>query len=244
MKIIKQMYQKSQISFIMSIISFLIGCFFIHSTIGYPLKVSFTISLIGILPFLIFFLVVIGKYFLSNKKIINIILTIISGFLTFFLVIYYFIAIFICAIIQCDNPITNYKNYEHFIKSDYLLKAFPVEIPDTATNISFYHRVGILQGGTNYSLYYIDKTISFEEFDKKYNEIAIWSGRINEYNENFGLLSGAFSNTPVEYKNEEEFIIYLIDGECDDSGFCNHGDFLLAAYNIKTHEIVYSSDNW
>ena len=62
------------------------------------------------------------------------------------------------------------------------------------------------------------------------------------YNEKFHR-----TNTIVatqQYSNENDYIIYLVAGECDDSGYCNHGEFLFSAFNEKTNEIIYKSEVW
>ena len=83
-----------------------------------------------------------------------------------------------------------------------------------------------------------------ENFDKEYKNKAIWIGHKEEYTEKEGLLSRVFTYTPSYYKNENDYIIYLIEGRCDDSGYCNHGDFLIAAFNEKTNEVIFSSGEW
>ena len=83
-----------------------------------------------------------------------------------------------------------------------------------------------------------------EKFDKEYKNKAIWIGHKEEYTEKEGLLSRVFTYTPSYYKNENDYIIYLIEGRCDDSGYCNHGDFLISAFNEKTNEVIFSSGEW
>ena len=123
-------------------------------------------------------------------------------------------------------------------------KVFPQKIPKNVEDVKFYYAPGVLQGGTRYTLYYVDKKMTLDEFDKKYKKQAEWIGHIDDYKEKPGLLGGAFYSTPSEYKNENEYVIYLIKGRCDDSGYCNHGDFLMAAFNEKTHQVVYSTESW
>lgn len=65
-----------------------------------------------------------------------------------------------------------------------------------------------------------------------------------EYTEKNGLLAGAFVYTPVYYENEDDYILYLVEGRCNDSGYCNHGDFLIAAFNEKTNEVIFRSEEW
>lgn len=102
----------------------------------------------------------------------------------------------------------------------------------------------MLQGGTRYTLYYVDKNMTLDKFDKKYKEQAKWIGYKNDYTENDDLLSSIFYYTPSEYKNEYDYIVYLIRGNCYKPDSCNHGEFLIAAFNEKTQEVVFSSEDW
>ena len=81
-------------------------------------------------------------------------------------------------------------------------------------------------------------------FNEKYKDNAIWIGNIDEYDEKEGLLTGAFSNTPAYDKNSSDYVIYLYEDYCDDSGYCNHGEFLFAAFNEKTSEVIYKHEYW
>ena len=222
---IKSVLKNLNFSFILGIIIFVIGCLFVLISKGNILKTRLLISLIGFIPFIIF-------------------LSIIIFFLLPLFFLYYFVSIYICVIIEAINPITDIKFYKNKIKGTELLKVFPKEIPTDVENIKFYYAPGILQGGTEYILSYTDKNLSFEEFDLKYKKMAIWIGYKEEYTENNGLITGIFSNTIVEYKNENDYIIYLIEGKCDNSGYCNHGDYLFAAFNEKTNEVIYKSEQW
>ncbi len=240
---IKSVLKNLNFSFILGIIIFVIGCLFVLISKGNILKTRLLISLIGFIPFIIFLsIIMIKKKFVieKNKNSFN---TIIFFLLPLFF-LYYFVSIYICVIIEAINPITDIKFYKNKIKGTELLKVFPKEIPTDVENIKFYYAPGILQGGTEYILSYTDKNLSFEEFDLKYKKMAIWIGYKEEYTENNGLITGIFSNTIVEYKNENDYIIYLIEGKCDNSGYCNHGDYLFAAFNEKTNEVIYKSEQW
>ncbi len=171
-----------------------------------------------------------------KKCIFSFIMTILAFFLVTTLIT-------MCALDAVENPITDVKYYKREIKGD-LLKVFPPDIPDNVENVEFYYAPGFLQGGTNYSLYYIDKNMTMDKFDKKYKDKAIWIGHKDEYTEKRGLLTGAFSYTPAEYENEDDYIIYLVEGKCDNSGYCNHGNYLMTAYNEKTNEVIFRLEDW
>lgn len=234
-------FKKCIFPFIMTILTFIIGCSFVCLCKYSPLNLKIKISLIGYLPTLIYLILLLICYFKCNTKKSQIVITILSIILTFFLLFYYFMAIFFYVI--SDNPVTDVKYYQNAVNGK-LLKVFPAEIPDDVKKVKFYYEPGFLQGGTIYSLYYIDKNMTEDKFDKKYRNKAIWIGHKKEYTEEKGLLTDAFSYTPSYFKNENEYLIYLIESKCDNSGYCNHGKFLLAAYNEKTNEVVFQSEQW
>ena len=125
-----------------------------------------------------------------------------------------------------------------------MIENFPKEIPNDVQNIEFYYAPAFLQAGTNYSLYYMDKNMTLDKFDERYKELAIWIGHKEEYTEKEDLLASAFSFTPAEYINEEDYVIYLIKGKCDNSGYCNHGEFSFVAYNDETNEVIFRAAKW
>lgn len=240
---IKEIFKYNKLSIIMCIITLSIGVLFYSSTaIGIPIKEKLIIFLASFIPFFIFLIITIFSYHFKER--FKKILKAISIILSLSLIFYYFIALFVCMALAAMNPVTDTKYYNYYVTGESLEKVFPAKIPSNAKNIEFYYAPGILQGGTNYSLYYIDDSMTKEKFDKNYKNKAIWIGYKDEYTEKRGLLSGAFAFTPAYYKNEDDYIIYLIEGRCDDSGYCNHGNFLIAAFNEKTNEIVFRSEQW
>ena len=150
----------------------------------------------------------------------------------------------LCIILQSLNPVINPNYYNYYIQTSNLKEKFPNKIPNNAENIKFIHSIGIFQGGTIYSLYYIDNKMTDEIFMKKYKNKAIWIGHIDEYTDKKGLLSGVFNDTPAHDKNTNDYTIYLMDGDCDNSGYCNHGNYIIAAFNKKTYEVIFSSEQW
>ena len=146
--------------------------------------------------------------------------------------------------IQAVNGVSNPIFYKHYVSGTHLTKVFPENIPKNVTDVQFHYNPPLLQGGMIHYLYYVDENMTSDKFDKKYRFKAEWIGHINEYNEKPGLLGGAFSNTPSQYNNENDYIIYLVKSRCDKSGYCNHGNFLLAAFNEKTNEVIFKSEDW
>ncbi len=238
-------FKKIRFPLIMSIITFLVGCILAYTSIGLPLnKDLFIILAVSYFPFLLFLIITLLCYYFGDKKQKRFVFKAIAGVLSWLLIYYYFIAIFTICLLESVNPVTNIKYYKHYVGGSELTKVFPKKIPDDVENIEFYYAPGILQGGTNYVLYYIDRNMTPEKFNENYKKQAIWIGHKKEYTEKNGLLSGAFAYTPAYLKNEEDYTIYLVEGECDNSGYCNHGKFLLAAYNEQTNEVIFSAESW
>lgn len=245
MKKVKEIFKTSKFPFIMSIVCILLGYIPFTIGIGTEIKAKLLIILVSFLPATWFIAIAILSYRFREKEKSKSVSNTITGLLSLFLPIYYFIALIACMLITIFNPNMNPKYYTHYINenSTYLKKVFPKKIPDKVENVKFTYYPGLLQGGTMYSLYYVDKNLSKEKFDKKYKEKAIWIGHKDDYNDESGLLTGVFSSLD-NIENKEDFLIYLIDGDCDDSGYCNHGEYLIVAYNEKTNEVLFESENW
>ncbi len=241
---LKEIRNNNKLAFNFAIINFIIGTILFYETLFRPINIILITLLISYLPFIIFFIIsLLSCHLKDNLKAIKVI-KIITKILIYLQVFYYFMAIFIISILISLNPVTNPKYYKFFVNSDELTKVFPKQIPDNVKNVQFYYAPGVLQGSTDYVLYYIDENINLDKFNNYFKDKAIWIGHKKEYTEKKGLLTGTFSFTPIEYKNEDDFIIYLIKGECDDSGYCNHGKYLFAAINENTNEIIYKLSFW
>lgn len=240
-------FKKIRLPFIMSIITLCIGLFLSYDLVGFPIKQKPIILLMNFIPFIIFLIIILIIYknkqktrMISTLRVASIIIACLSLF-------YYFYVVFFTALEEVMNPVTNPKYYTMYVSGSRLYKIFPKKIPDNVENVAFFYAPGVLQGGTNYSLYYVDKSMTMEKFDNEYKEKAIWIGRKSEYTEKRGLLTGVFSFTPIsdiDRKAEDDYIIYLIEGRCDDSGYCNHGDFLVTAFNEETNEVIFRSEQW
>ena len=238
---LKKLFLKSKYSFILSILCFIISIPFLFTGIGITWYIRLLIIFIGIIPCLLFLLITILRYKLDHKQYIKDITFILNGLLTLALPFYLFFAIFIIAGLTATNPVTNPKYYSHYVSDDYLLEVFPKEIPEDATNIKFEYTPSFLQGASVIELYY--QSSHLKDLESTLKEKTIWTGTLNEYTENPELLDNNIFNF-LTSSNINDFLIYLIDGECDDSGYCNHGIFLLVAINSNTNEIIYSYHNW
>ncbi len=234
---LKNILKYCKLPFIMSVISLLIGLsLFFEVAIGIPLKEQLLVFVIVFIPFFTFAFMTFLIYKYKEKKFLKVI-TVLLVLTSFF---YFLIETTLCALIAMDNPITNPIYYRYYVNDKYLKQAFPKKIPKNAKEVDFYYSLGFLQAGTVYSLYYIDEDMTLDKFDSMYRDKAKWIGYKEEYTEN-GCLSSAFSRA---HGTENDYLIYMIEGKCDDSGYCNHGSYLIAAFNQDTKEVVFSSEQW
>lgn len=241
MKKIKLWIKNAKLSFILTVLNLIIVIFVGINSI----KLGKWLELILFsIPFVFCLIITILTNIFINIKIIKIMSNFLSVLLVFVIPIYYLIISFDSAFYQLENPIINIKYYEKYYNNvDELKKAFPEEIPLEAENIEFKYLPGLLQGSTKYSLYYIDQNMTEDKFDKLYKNKSEWSGSINDYNKQEGLLSEMFNFVFIK-SNKEDFIIYLIEGNCDESGYCNHGNYIVTAINKNTKEIIYEYSSW
>ena len=236
--------------FIMTIITLLVGILLFIMTKGDPIIMRSIMGFFSFLPTIVFFVILIVAYFKCTTRTSKDIVLGLCSILTFLLLGYYICWIFIGAFVEADHPITDIHSYKDKVNGNRLLKAFPKEIPKDVENIKFEYSPGVLQAGTDISLYYVDKNMTLEKFDKMYKNKAIWIGHINDYNNRTdkqtspGIQSGLLLNDVATYENANDYVIYLIESYCDNSGYCNHASFLFAAYNEKTNEIIYASEEW
>lgn len=251
----KILLKKYLFPLIMTILTFLIGCYMTYCTIGNDIIGIIIVLLINFIPSILFFIntMIIIKNNMNSLivKLINI-LTIIT---TLGLLFYYLVALIIVSFTMVIHPVSSPMCYKRFLRvyaSDEAKKIFPNQIDKNMKNVKFHYNPEVLQGGEVLYLYYIDTNMSIEKIDKKYKDKAIWVGNKANFNETNndkkGLLSGSIDQLPLKNNydaaDENDFVIYLIRGKCDDSGYCNHGTFLLVAFNEKTKEIIYREENW
>ena len=230
---------------IMSIITFLIGSFVAIVFLGIQLKGYLLLLLIAYLPFIIYLTNTMIIYLIKEgRRLVNFAL-ISSIVITSTLWIYYIIAIFPIALISAMYPVTNTVFYKKIINdlNTPITDVFPKKIPKEVENVKFHYNTSFLMGSELLYLYYIDKDMTDEKFDKEYKDKSIWIGNYKEKKEISGGYLLEFSKDE-SYKRENDFTIYLFDQDCDDSGYCNHGIYILAGFNEKTKEIIYKYEHW
>lgn len=226
------------ISFVFMLLSIYLGIELIE--ISYKIKVI----IIGILPFSIFLLITRLTYIYHEKKntktISNTITLILTLLFTFYCPINTFTTILINDMMYPTKDINNYQKY---IKSKKLSEAFPSEIPKEVKDPILIYSPGFLQAGNRYVLYYVDPDLNIIDFDNQYLLKAKWIGNNND-NDLPMAVDINFTNLPVEEKDIDNFKIYVIDSYCDDSGWCNHGRYLIVAVNEYTKQVIYESETW
>lgn len=253
MKKIKEIFKRSKKSTIASIVTFFLFWAIYASTMGMYFDQKIKFIILGIIPFLLFLTVAIlininykkiwVQKFISkfnSKNIVRILCEILTVVLIFVLVEYYMILFLFMADSEIENPEKDIRYYSRFMNKE-LLRVFPSEIPSSVENIKFISHPGLLQAGSTIELSYVDNKMTASEFDSIYRKKATWVGFIDEYEENDGLFS---TEMFYRFRNENNFKIYLIDGKCDNSGYCNHGKRLLAAYNETTKGVIFQHSEW
>lgn len=245
LKNIIKYYNKAKFPFIMTIISFVFMLLSIYwgielIEISYKIKVIIT----GILPFSIFLLITRLTYIYHEKKntktISNTITLILTLLFTFYCPINTFITILINDMMYPTKDINNYQKY---IKSKRLSEVFPNEIPKEVKDPILIYSPGFLQASNRYVLYYVDPNLNIIDFDNQYLPKAKWIGNNNDDDLPMAVDIN-FTNLPVEEKDIDNFKIYVIDSYCDDSGWCNHGRYLIVAVNEYTKQVIYESETW
>lgn len=237
-------FKKIRFPFIMSIVTFIIGLFISLNLVQVPIKVRIITLFISYLPVFLFLIIIFSIYKCKDDKKIFFKFKFITLIISLFLIVYYHYSFTFISLKATFNAVNNPKYYTYYVTGERLRSVFPSLIPSDVTNVEFYYSPIFLQGGTKYSLYYIDKMMTMDKFDNKYKDKAIWIGHIKDYTKNKGLIPYFFIHTPSYYKNEDDYLIYLIEGNCKGTSYCSHGDILLAAFNDKTHEVVFRSQQW
>lgn len=243
--IINKYYGKAQFPFIMTIIALLFGLLCIYLMIDVKESNNKILTVCnGLLPFIVFLLITRLTYAYREKKNTKLISNLVTAILSLFFISYFVTYTF--TIVTFDafmNPEVNIKQYRKYVHSERLLRAFPSEIPSDAENPILIYSPGILQAADKYMLYYIKPNINLLDFDNKYGANAKWVGYYNDEEKPLGT-DITFGDLPIKYSEESNFKIYVLESYCDDSGWCNHGNYLLVAVNEKTRQVVHVSMVW
>jgi len=84
---------------------------------------------------------------------------------------------------------------------------------------------------------------SLEDIDYLYKDKAEQISYTGDYYTKYGIINDFLSQADIHDKIDN-YVIYLIDSRCDNSGYCNHGEFRLVAFNELNKEIVYQYSYW
>lgn len=240
----KERFLKCKYPLVLSIITLLIGCLFVFLCILEPWFFRWITFFLVFAPFIIFAIITWFSNYFYYKKYVQTITLVLSVIITWGLLGYYCVVLFFGCCYASENDYTNIKNYERIVNSEYLLKVFPKNVPINVSNIQFSYNHGFLQGMSWISLSYEDDKLNKDLVDDKFNDISSRVGSLEDFsNDNF-FQSTVFLNTSFEEDEKKEFTIYLIDSFCDESGYCNHGGYLIVAYNDKAQEILYKYYHW
>lgn len=236
-------FNNSKFSFVMFVITFLIAVLCLLSK-GISFSDRLIMMLFTVIPCIGYLIIIILSNKFAFKKYSMVIIKVISIIYTFLVLVYYLVLCFCFTLLELDDPIKDVKYYKDYINGDYLLSIFPKEIPNDVEDVLLIYSPNVLQSGEVTSLYYVDSNFDIKYYDNKYLESAKWVGYKNEYMDNKGLFGRIATYMPIEYSEEDEFKIYLMDEDCDDSGYCNHGKFLLVAVNEDEGQVLYTFQRW
>ena len=243
--VIKDLYKKCKFQFIMFSLTLLIGIWALWgNTLAYGIKTYIHMLIFAIVPPLLFGIALFRKYKYNKIKKAQSNINWFTILLIIAIPIFYLIMSFIIAFTDLGTDITNPKYYNDFMYKE-LYIAFPKKIPKTAEEVNFFHRDPFLQGGEINYLYYIDNSLKQESVDKKYKNKSIWFGKINGNNKPQGSPDSLNIFWVQGTKGKEsDFIMYVMKAKCYKPDSCNHGEFIIVAYNDKTKEIIYKEEDW
>ena len=243
-EIFRTIMSKCTYQAIMFIICGLIALWGILTTsLAYGIKLYSKMLLVLIIPVIVFGIALYRKYKYRINKNARSNINWFTTFMLLLLPIYYFLTLFFLGLESATTDVTNYKYYKDFMDEE-LYEVFPKKIPKNAENISFYHIDPFLQGGEINTLSYKDDSLTSSIVEEKYKSKSTWIGSadseevpeaVNDY--------GLFSNISINGK-KENFILYVNIARCDNSGYCNHGEYILVAYNDITKEIIFKEEHW
>ncbi len=237
MRLIINYMKISLFQFIMIVINILLFIFYVLGTRFYPWNYRIKITILAFIPVIAYTVLSVLKYRKNLEKKVKRKINIISILLLFTFLFFQIYIFGLCLKCEFDGFEISQKRYSKYVKDTHLLKIFPNIIPSTAKNVSFY------RDAFSVILYYIDETLDIEKLDRKYSD-AEWIGYKTYNYDRQSLLTGNLYDKKIDMESDYDFRIYLIEGKCDDSGYCNHGVYWLMAFNEKTKEVIYKFSNW
>lgn len=234
MKKLKQIFLNSKFSFILGTINLIIFLVLISLTID-EFHITYSLIIIlGILPSFFYYLIV----FLANKfstqyrrkRIVNLIA--IWSIIPYLIYLFFWTCfLFITIALTPEVKLSSYKHYA-------ILDYFPEKIPENYIDASYYHTYRFLQGGEKFILYLKLDSDLIEEYERAFKGKSIEPHK-NIPKEKF------YENTPYSDKSlNDDFNIYYLETNCDNSGYCNHGFDKHVVINNNTNEIIFYYQSW
>lgn len=229
MKKISNSIKDSSIIFVLLTINILYFFYvFKFNMIYMDISLRIKYIILDLIPFIIYLILFIF-YRIKKTNIIKILAC--SLFLIFNFC--YKIQISIFKVIDLSNhPIININHYKYV-----RINEFPKKIPKSAKNIKLFYIPGFLQGGDTLKLYYIDTKSNIQKIEKQLKNDNIISVKGTTYENSFDF-------DGYKINNINDFDFYYLKNHCDDSGYCNHGNYFAIAINENTNEIIYITESW
>lgn len=200
-------------------------------------SVIFTILLL-IPIFVSLIMLNIKKKDIMNNNTLNLIqvLLVIGTFIYLF-----FVIIFADYILAVDG-VNNIKNYNK-VCSLYKIKICPNKISKTAKKVYFHYNAPFFQGGEKFNLFFQTDTTEIQNYKKKYENNSKWINNYNLLNNDYYFLKNR-KNEELFQGDIENIKVYFLDGRCDNSGYCNHGEYNAIFINEKNNSIMFNYEKW
>ncbi len=178
------------------------------------------------------------KQILKLKKI-----NLIQILLIFSSILYIFIVLTSTIFIMASDGVNNSINYWR-VRNFYFKKKFefPNKIPKGVRNIIFHYHPSFLQGSEVFSLYYESNDSLIQNYKKDIKKISKNNGEFNFIKNKYYL-----DDNFLEYTKKEDisaFNIYYLDGFCDNSSYCNHGEYKIIGIDESSNAVIFFYKKW
>lgn len=213
-------------------------CFIIESILK---SVLFTLLLF--MPTLFSIILLLIKKRKNIKKIIiNIIINVIQIVCILLSFIYFCVLIVVGSFIMAVDGVNNIKNYKK-VRYQHKISIGPNSIPNNAKNVNFHYNNSFLQGGEVFYLYFKTDNKSLKKYKEEYSIIAKSVIDYNSIDNNYHYLKSMHIDDLFK-ESKENLKVYYLEGFCDNSGYCNHGEYKIVIIDEFSNSIMFMYEKW
>ena len=233
-----------KIMIILLFLSFIAFAVIYYNLTMFTIQRYFLIGLLFIIPFIVIGII----YLLYFKSIIN------QKLATWFLVISIILSIILgfkglvfISVTDLLSEVTDIKEYDRmlaFEKYTGYVDHFPEIIPFRASNIKFYYRPQVLQGGMEFQLKMFLPKENIEFYRNKYSNNCIKildTNDIKSLNE-FGIFT--VGNYVSDKSILPDYTLYLIKNRQDMYNSWNHGAVAFIAISNNNNYLLFQTEIW